>query len=162
MQFSASHRLAVGCLAAASLGALPAVAGATTTGTFRLPAGDSFVLNQPMLSGCDDLTYGYRIGTQPPVTVNEKPSGCTSEFFSDTTVGPFTHGVSFRLFLEDFYTAPPYVFYSTNLKHTTISGTHGDWFIQTGDGDFGMAPPKVKYHNPNFTVKLEYTAPGAG
>jgi hypothetical protein len=155
MQFSVTRRLALGCLAAASFGAAPAVAGATSSGSFKLPAGDTFTLNQPTLNGCDDLSYGYKVGTQPIVTLGEKPEGCDAIVFDDTTVGPFARTLMFRVFLQDSFTTPPYVFWSTNRKHTKVSGTRGDWFIQTGDGDFGAAPPTVKYHNSNFTTKVE-------
>jgi hypothetical protein len=156
------RRLAIGCIAASSLAILPAVAGANTTGWFKLPAGDTFTLSNTYLWGCDPDAYAYKLGHQPRVTLGDNSASlCDQLFEPDVTVGPFPAARRFRLVLVDSATTPSDTFRSTNGNHTTITGTTDDWQIQIGGSDFGAAPPTVPHHDHNFSTTLTIGAPGS-
>jgi len=73
-------------------------------GTFAtgiiVPAGATVTFDDPTLSACNALTWGYNVGSGDQA-LGGKTAGCFDETEPDTTVGPFATAVVLRVFLTD-------------------------------------------------------------
>jgi len=65
-----------------------------------VPAGHTVTFNDPTLSACNNLIYGYTTGGAI-VALGSKAFGCFDVTDPDTTVGPFATAVVLRVSLED-------------------------------------------------------------
>lgn len=73
-------------------------------GTFAtgiiVPAGRTVTFDDPTLSACNQLAWGYNVGSGD-TQLGGKAYGCTTQTGADVTVGPFATAVILHVFLTD-------------------------------------------------------------
>ena len=104
-------------------------------GTFAtgiiVPAGWTVTFDDPTLSACNELTWGYSVGSGD-VPLGGKPYGCTTETQADSTVGPFATAVVLRVFLTD-HTCGNTTYYSDG-DHAIVTPTSPtSWAVDIAD-----------------------------
>jgi hypothetical protein len=104
-------------------------------GTFAtgiiVPAGATVTFDDPTLSACNALTWGYNVGSGD-VALGGKPFGCGTETEPDTTVGPFATAVVLRVFLTD-HTCANTTYYSDG-DHAIVTPTSPtSWSVDIAD-----------------------------
>ncbi|HYU50508.1 MAG TPA: hypothetical protein VEO91_11355 [Candidatus Limnocylindria bacterium] len=82
-----------------------------------VPAGHTVTFNDPTLSACNALVYGYSVGGST-VPLGGKAYGCFTVTDPDVTVGPFPTAVVLRVYLDDQTCGATY-FSDGNHAHVT-------------------------------------------
>ena len=104
-------------------------------GTFAtgiiVPAGATVTFDDPTLSACNALTWGYNVGSGDQA-LGGKAAGCGTEVEGDTTVGPFATAVVLRVFLTD-NTCANTTYYSDG-DHAVVTPTSPtSWSVDIAD-----------------------------
>jgi hypothetical protein len=104
-------------------------------GTFAtgiiVPAGATVTFDDPTLSACNELTWGYNVGSGD-TSLGGKPFGCLTEVEADTTVGPFATAVVLRVFLTD-HTCADTTYYSDGDHAHVTSTSASSWTVDIAD-----------------------------
>lgn len=122
-------------------------------GTFAtgiiVPAGSTVTFNDPTLSACNELLWGYETGGVS-VQLGSKPYGCTTTTAADITVGPFATAVVLRVYLTDLTCEG--VTYFSDGDHAHVSRlTATSWLVDIADAG-GFCERQ--------NVPAEFTGPG--
>lgn len=104
-------------------------------GTFAtgiiVPAGATVTFDDPTLSACNELSWGYTVGSGD-IVLGGKAGGCFDETEADTTVGPFATAVILRVFLTD-HTCADTTYYSDG-DHAIVTPTGASsWQVDIAD-----------------------------
>jgi hypothetical protein len=105
-------------------------------GTFAtgiiVPAGATVTFDDPTLSACNELSWGYTTTGSGDTTLGGKSFGCFTETEADTTVGPFATAVVLRVFLTD-HTCADTTYYSDG-DHAIVTPTSAtSWQVDIAD-----------------------------
>ena len=93
-------------------------------GTFAtgiiIPAGASVTFDNPTLSACNSLTWGFVTGFGG-LALDSKPPGCTTTTFPDFTTGEFEAATVLRVLLTDESCGP--TTYASDGDHAIVTQT---------------------------------------
>jgi hypothetical protein len=113
-----------------------------------VPKGHTVTFNDPTLSACNALVYGYTAGGST-VPLGSKPLGCTTGTDPDVTAGPFATAVVLRVYLEDQTCGATY-FSDGNHAHVAQL-TPTSWLVDIADAG-GFCERQ--------NIPAEFTGPG--
>lgn len=105
-------------------------------GTFAtgivIPAGQTLTFNDPTLSACNALSYGYVIGGTS-YTLGSKGYGCYTTTQGDVTIGPFPTAVLVKVYLTDVTCGQTY--YSDG-NHSRVTTTATGYQVDIADAGY--------------------------
>jgi hypothetical protein len=126
--------------------------GSESGGIFTVPAGCSVTFDDPTLSACNDLTWGYQLDGVS-TDVNNKPGGCDTQTYADLTIGPFESDRTLRVFLRDNSCEATYFSDGTPVDHATVAGTDpGPWQVAIRDAGGFCEVENSPSEGPNLSV----------
>lgn len=126
--------------------------GSESDGVFTVPAGCTVTFDNPTLSACNSLTWGYALDGAL-TDVNTNPAGCDSQTYSDHTIGPFGSDVTLRVFLRDNTCGATYFSDGTPVDHATVAGTDpGPWQVSIRDAGGFCEVEDSPSEGPNLSV----------
>jgi hypothetical protein len=96
-----------------------------------VPKGHTVTFNDPTLSACNTLVYGYVAGGST-VPLGSKTYGCTAAVTDpDVTVGPFPTAVILRVYLEDVTCGATYFSDGNHAHVAPLTAT--SWLVDIAD-----------------------------
>jgi hypothetical protein len=104
-------------------------------GTFAtgiiVPAGATVTFDDPTLSACNNLSWGYNVGSGD-VELGSKVYGCFTTTQADVTVGPFATATILRVYLTDEFCGP--TTYYSDGDHAIVTPTGvSSWQVDIAD-----------------------------
>jgi hypothetical protein len=96
-----------------------------------VPAGATVTFDNPTLSACNTLSWGYAIDATN-VALGGKAFGCMTATEADTTVGPFATTVALRVFLTD-ELCQSTTYYSDGNHAVTVQSSPTTWDVDIAD-----------------------------
>jgi len=103
----------------------------TVTGIV-VPAGATVTFDDPTLSACNTLSWGYTIDSVTNVALGGKAFGCITATDPDVTVGPFATTVVLRVFLTDVLCGGT-TYYSDGDHAVTTQSSPTTWEVDIAD-----------------------------